>query len=268
MKKTLLFVTILFSSLFSDAQILSEGFESGTFPPTGWTTQTLVPTRPWSLTSAYTVATQDVFLISGAESAIIAWIAEDNEAELVSPAFSLVGYSAANFSFKAKVGYEYMVDPFPAGNLLAQISTDDGASWAPLWVEEDEGVFTDYVTLNVSLDLASYLGTAGLKVRFLYVGNDADTVSIDDVLISGTLSSNDFSLSSISVYPNPVTNVLNISNSNNIEIKNISITDINGRVIKNQTSLTQINVSDLNAGVYFVNIESNDGKTTKKFIKQ
>ncbi|MFM7895964.1 MAG: T9SS type A sorting domain-containing protein, partial [Flavobacterium sp.] len=74
---------------------------------------------------------------------------------------------------------------------------------------------------------------------------------------------------SFEVYPNPASNVLNISNANNYEIKNISVVDINGRVVKNQAgSLTQINVSDLNAGVYFVTIEAAEGKTTKKFIKQ
>ena len=54
-----------------------------------------------------------------------------------------------------------------------------------------------------------------------------------------------------------------------VDINNISVIDINGRVVKNQSGdLTQINVSDLNAGVYFVTIEAAEGKTTKKFIKQ
>jgi hypothetical protein len=71
------------------------------------------------------------------------------------------------------------------------------------------------------------------------------------------------------IYPNPTSNVLNISNTNNIEIKNIFVSDINGRVVKNEIgSLTQINVSDLNSGVYFVTIEAAEGKTTQKFIKQ
>ena len=62
---------------------------------------------------------------------------------------------------------------------------------------------------------------------------------------------------------------LNIFNSNNFEIKGISITDVNGRLVKNQQgALTQVNVADLNAGVYFVTIEASEGKTTKKFIKQ
>jgi hypothetical protein len=74
---------------------------------------------------------------------------------------------------------------------------------------------------------------------------------------------------SFAIYPNPTSSILNISNTNNFEIKNISVVDINGRVVKNQAgALTQINVSDLNAGVYFVTIEAAEGKTTKKFIKQ
>ena len=269
MKKTLLLSCMMLSFAFSQAQILSEGFESATFPPTGWTTSNTNASRPWGLTTVIFNATgQATFNITG-QSAAIGWIAADNDAELVSPTFSLVGYSAANFSFKTKVGYEYMVSPFPSGDLIAQISTNNGVSWTSLWVEEDYGVFVDYATLDISLDLSTYLGQSGLKVRFFYTGNDADSVSVDDVLISGTLSSDDFSLSSISLYPNPTTSVLNISNNNNLDIKNISVVDVNGRTVKNQAgSLTQINVSDLNAGVYFVTIEAAEGKTTKKFIKQ
>ncbi len=71
-----------------------------------------------------------------------------------------------------------------------------------------------------------------------------------------------------SLYPNPTSSILNITNSDNLDIKNISVVDINGRVVKNQAgSLTQINVSDLNAGVYFVTIETNEGTGTSKFIK-
>ncbi|WP_445716815.1 T9SS type A sorting domain-containing protein [Flavobacterium sp.] len=92
---------------------------------------------------------------------------------------------------------------------------------------------------------------------------------LDSINLTTNLSSADNSLTGFSVYPNPVTTSLVISNPNNFEVKNISITDVNGRMVKNQQgALTQINVSDLNAGVYFVTIEASEGKTTKKFIKQ
>jgi hypothetical protein len=81
------------------------------------------------------------------------------------------------------------------------------------------------------------------------------------------MSTENFDKDAISLYPNPTSSILNISNTNNIEIKNILVSDINGRVVKNQAgTLTQINVSDLNSGVYFVTIEAAEGKTTLKFI--
>jgi hypothetical protein len=91
--------------------------------------------------------------------------------------------------------------------------------------------------------------------------------SATDTLLSTESIGN--SENKFSIYPNPTSNVLNISNTNNIEIKNIFVSDINGRVVKNESgSLTQINISDLNAGVYFITIEAAEGKTTQKFIKQ
>jgi len=94
-------------------------------------------------------------------------------------------------------------------------------------------------------------------------------ILIDSFSISNTLSNETFNSESISIYPNPTSSILNISNSNNVEIKTISVVDINGRLVKNQNgALTEINVSDLNAGIYFVTIETAEGKATKKFIKQ
>lgn len=91
--------------------------------------------------------------------------------------------------------------------------------------------------------------------------SNTDTLLSSAQFVSGD---NDFV-----IFPNPTKDLLNVSNLNNFDIKNISITDINGRVVKNQVgSSTQINVSDLNAGVYFVTIEVAEGKSTKKFIKQ
>lgn len=271
MKKLLLSI-ILISSLTGNAQALSETFQGTVFPPTGWTTATNLPSRPWGFTTViFNAVGQETFNITGGKSAAIAWIAQTQIADLTSPTFSLVGYSAATFAFNAKVGYEWMVDPNANGNLEAQISTDGGTVWTTLWVEEDEGVFVDYVTLPVSLDLATYVGQSNLKIRFYYTGNDADSVSVDDVLVSGTLGVNDIVSSSFITFPNPVNSAVTISNSENISLTEVTITDINGRTIKsinaNNVSELEINVSDLNAGVYFMNINSDSGKAVKKFIK-
>lgn len=96
----------------------------------------------------------------------------------------------------------------------------------------------------------------------------AVSLGLDTFSLTSTLSNESFTMNNFDIYPNPASSVLNISNTNNIEINNISITDLNGRVIKNVNGNTTINVSDLNAGVYFVTIESTEGKSTKKFVKE
>ena len=96
----------------------------------------------------------------------------------------------------------------------------------------------------------------------------AVSLGLDTFSLTSTLSNESFTMNNFDIYPNPTSNVLNISNTNNIEINTISISDLNGRVIKNVNGVTSINVSDLNAGVYFVTIETAEGKSTKKFIKE
>lgn len=269
MKKLLLSITLL-GSFFGNAQALTQDFEEDIFPPTGWTTETNVPTRPWTLTTNYTQATQDVFNITGLRSAIIAWIAQDQNAHLTSPVFSLVNYSDATLSFNAKLGYEYMVAPFANGDLYAQVSTN-GTDWTNLWVEEDYGLYTDYETLAISVDLSAYVGSATVQVRFQYIANDADTLSIDDVTVNGTFGVNEVLSTNFGVSPNPAKDIVTLTNTGNNVVNSVSITDINGRTIKtidaNSNSSLQINVSDLNAGIYFMDINTEAGKAVKKFIK-
>jgi hypothetical protein len=74
-----------------------------------------------------------------------------------------------------------------------------------------------------------------------------------------------------SVYPNPVTDVLNIIGSGDSFISSVEIYDINGRLVKSSmfnTVEAQLNTSDLSAGVYSVKISSDLGVSTKKIVKQ
>src|SRR5690606_23822341 len=88
-------------------------------------------------------------------------------------------------------------------------------------------------------------------------------------IVESTANTTDFTSSTFSIYPNPVKDVLNISNSNGAEINSLTIVDINGRTVKQiNSNISQINISDLNAGVYFVNINSTEGNLTKKIVKQ
>ncbi|MBD8082687.1 fibronectin type III domain-containing protein [Chryseobacterium caseinilyticum] len=72
----------------------------------------------------------------------------------------------------------------------------------------------------------------------------------------------------ISVYPNPFADVLNISDIKNV--KSIMISDISGKIVKTITKPeSTLRLADLNAGMYLVILNMNDGsKQTVKAIKK
>jgi hypothetical protein len=55
----------------------------------------------------------------------------------------------------------------------------------------------------------------------------------------------------MSIFPNPATNEINVS-LNGLDIKEISICDINGKLIQKATSSTNIDISALPNGIYFI----------------
>lgn len=72
------------------------------------------------------------------------------------------------------------------------------------------------------------------------------------------------------VYPNPVHEKLNISNTANIIIKQVDIVDLTGRkVISNPTnsSNVQLDVLHLKNGTYLITIITDKGTETKRFVK-
>lgn len=87
-----------------------------------------------------------------------------------------------------------------------------------------------------------------------------------------TASANDFLASKFTVFPNPVNDVVTVANANNVLVNEIVINDMNGRTVKtvkfNAVAEAQVNVAELNAGIYFMNITTNEGVTTKKIIKK
>jgi hypothetical protein len=89
------------------------------------------------------------------------------------------------------------------------------------------------------------------------------------IIVEGeALSVNDETLSNITIYPNPVDDVLIITTSLDLSEKIATVFDINGkRIINQKLDSNSLNVSTLNSGVYFLRLES-EGKTLKrKFIK-
>jgi|SRR5690554_3460515 len=87
-------------------------------------------------------------------------------------------------------------------------------------------------------------------------------------LYEGPLSTEKFFQQHFSMYPNPVTDVLNIDSVNGLNTNEIRIMDVTGKVVKVQNNASSVNVADLAAGTYLIDITTNEGKATSKFIKK
>lgn len=104
--------------------------------------------------------------------------------------------------------------------------------------------------------------TAGTGLAWLF---------LDDVVVSTTLSVNEFEKSGLQIYPNPVLDHITLQNPDNIQINNYSVMDMNGRVLLSKPYSISDNTIDLTSlykGIYFIVLDSEKGALSKKIIKE
>lgn len=70
------------------------------------------------------------------------------------------------------------------------------------------------------------------------------------------------------VYPSPAQDILTIDNTSSTQILQVKVFDLLGRLVIEKTEgLNTINVSGLDPGILFIQIETENGTITKKIIK-
>lgn len=81
-----------------------------------------------------------------------------------------------------------------------------------------------------------------------------------------TLSNLDFDLTQdLSIYPNPTSNSIVVSSASNIT--SLKLYNLLGELIMVVKNRNKLDLSNLNSGIYLVNIQTEKGKITKKVIK-
>ncbi|MEO8087624.1 MAG: T9SS type A sorting domain-containing protein [Bacteroidota bacterium] len=169
-------------------------------------------------------------------------------------------------ALKVYNGYLYASGIFDhAGGVPAsRIARWDGISWSALGPE----IFDNAIGCMEFFNNELYVGGG-----FLH----ADNIALNKIAkYTGPLTSVDFSKSELSftIYPSPVTSsiILYLSSPPNQD-SYIAITDLSGRKLMIETILEknarkELNIDELTSGIYFLTLESETGKVTKKFIKQ
>ena len=126
---------------------------------------------------------------------------------------------------------------------------------------------SEYETLTTAL---SIIGTPDSIQFSIYSGDNAgSTLLLDDFVLSGgNVGLEEFSTMNVSIYPNPATDVVFIKADGVYDFK---VLDVAGNVIienENINEATEINISQLTSGAYFVEINDGVSKQTHKLIKE
>jgi len=266
MKKLLSFVAILFAVIAVNAQIttfpFTESFEDGY---SQWTIQSTSATT-WNLgENEVDGSSHDgtYFMNCTYDESLAV-----QDEKLISPTFDFTGKTNPTLSFWTALSYYWSVDPNPNYHLVVSVSIDGGNTYTQLWDSQTIGEFENWEYLNGTPDISMVAGQSNVKFLFNYLGQDGAQVMLDDITINaeggnGIVENN----TSVSIFPNPATTVLNVEAEG---FSTIELVNVLGQVVysANATNNMQINVSNLDNGVYFVRLNGANGTATQKFIKK
>jgi hypothetical protein len=102
----------------------------------------------------------------------------------------------------------------------------------------------------------------------LFIQNAATKEIMQSFKATDALSLEDNALAKVKLYPNPASNNIRFTN---IQEATIMITDVTGKVVLQTEGVDEnsiINVSNLNSGIYLVNIKNESMNETIKFVKK
>ena len=186
--------------------------------------------------------------------------------------------------FNSRFAYEYTEHCYPVQNLTADFS-EDGSAINVAWEAPETGTPTGYnIYINGVLMEENYTSTSYtnnelatelynmpknhyVEVRTMYA-DDKSSVSLIDIFASGVNVSEINETSSFNVYPNPASDVVKVTTVNGQQ-STVKVYNTLGMLVEEieiNSNETEINVSDYNPGVYFFNIQTENGNVTKKIV--
>ncbi|MCP4228528.1 MAG: hypothetical protein GY771_00065 [bacterium] len=175
--RTHFFIIILVNAFTITAYgdvLLTEGFEGGAVPPTGWTLDSTVGSYTWDIESRPT------YVHSGTYSAGCPYQSGQTQDEkLITPSVDISPYPSANLSFWW-FGSTYYAQ---YANLYVRVSTD-GSTYENIWeIPYSVSGEGSHRWTQQQLSLSDYAGSSTLYIMFRYYGDGGDWVFVDDISI-------------------------------------------------------------------------------------
>ncbi len=242
----------------------SEGFEStavGTAPPSGWTTEdTDGDGNSWDFTNAYphngTMCARVPFPTGAAA-----------ENWLFTPCLNLV--AGTNYAI------EYWYKSFDATMTSFQVETRFGS--APNSASMTNNIAVDPLFADSSYHMAAHAFTVPSSGTY-HIGFNGFSAAasfslrLDDALISVVTGVEENTLSNlVSVYPNPATDIINVTCKVKGDV-NVEVLNAIGQVVYaanySEPFKTQINLTKFAKGVYTVKFNNGNESLTKRIVLQ
>ncbi len=171
------------------------------------------------------------------------------------------------------VSFQYVVQRSGNGMLqnIVEYSIDGGETWTNNGLSQnifDIQNANEYVMFEVDFEgISGVDNNDDFKLRITFEGNttgDNGNNRFDNITMMGIVE--DLSLVSfknalnVEIFPNPTQGQIFVKGLDNNSKNQISVIDINGKVLLNTSDLNQLNFSNFDNGVYFVLINA-DGKS-------
>jgi hypothetical protein len=258
MKKVTLLFCVALISIGMNAQLIFEDFNAGL--PADWTTVINTGSCDWTIgpdmPTGPDFPTPGLFFDDDA----CGNGADASNTTLFSAVYDLTGVTGI-----VTIGYDVAFQEVAEGEtFIAQVNA--GAGWETLAVYD--------VDIDVILT-ESFTGTASnpdFQIRWTY--DDGGGAwgwhgGVDNFSLDYVLSTDDNQISGFSMTPNPANEIVTVSAQN--QIQNVALYNILGQKVLevNPNAFTQeINIATLKAGVYIVNVTSDEQVGSYRLIKQ
>lgn len=146
------------------------------------------------------------------------------------------------------------------------------SSWSPT-------LESDWTTVHMTNVTSNYF-SSDFRMKFTFESDNGNNFYLDNInLYEGAPSEDivgqeDVELSELSLFPNPVSEELNIQFSQNSDANiEVRITDLFGKTVFARTVLSKagnnlvvVNTEGLSSGMYLLSLEQNSNVTTRRFI--
>lgn len=260
-----------------------QDFESGSFPPAGWSINNPDNDITWALRSN-----------AGANgSSRSSWIDMYNYAapgqrdEMLLPAVDFSGQPGPALTFD--LSHKLYSQTGFSDTLYVLVSTDCGATWNQEYKKFDQALCTasPYFTTsafvpsgdaewrNEFVNLSAYAGYANVQVKFIIHNDYENNLFLDNINLLGFVGlENGLNSNALSIYPNPGEDhfklAIQLRSAEDVEI---SVMNPMGMLVQQLSKEgygggeMDLNLSNEASGVYFIRLRTSTGTITKKLVK-